>query len=196
MMTPNLSLPTRVVVAGAICLAILSGMIVGHAWPLWTGRTVIMRVTPVDPRDPFRGEYVRLGTAANRLRLGASGPATPDDRRIAVRPLGSGLEEPPRGSVVYVQLEPSATGDYLPVTISAQRVADALNLRGRIRYVTNRGHLDVDYGLDAFYVQEGTGPVLEQALRDGRNVQMEVAIAASGGSRIRSLLVEGVRVGR
>src|SRR5688500_14793695 len=121
MMTPNLSLPTRVVVAGAICLAILGGMIVGHAWPLWTGRTVIMRVTPVDPRDPFRGEYVRLGTAANRLRLGASGPATPDDRRIAVRPLGGGLEEPPRGSVVYVQLEPSATGDYLPVTISAQR---------------------------------------------------------------------------
>ena len=97
--------------------------------------------------------------------------------------------------MVYVQLQPSATGDYAPVTISATRVPDALNLRGRIRYVTSRGDLDVAYGLDAFYVQEGTGPVVEQALRDGRNVQMEVAIAASGQSRIRSLLVDGVRVG-
>ena len=194
-MTSKLSLPARGVVAGAICLAILGGMIVGHAWPLWTGRTVTMKVTPVDPRDLFRGEYVRLGTAANRLRVGAAAVPPAADNRVVVQPLGNGLEEPARGSVVYVQVQPSATGDYVPVTISATRVADALNLRGRIRYVTGRGDLDVDYGLDAFYVQEGTGPVLEQALRDGRNVQMEVAIAASGQSRIRSLLVDGVRVG-
>jgi uncharacterized membrane-anchored protein len=195
MMTAKLSLPTRVMAAGAICLTILGGMIVGHAWPLWTGRMVTMKVTPVDPRDPFRGEYVRLGTAANRLRVGAAGLPPAGDNRIVVQPLGSVFEEPARGSVVYVQLQPSATGDFLPATISATRVADALNLRGRIRYVTNRGDLDVDYGLDAFYVQEGTGPVLEQALREGRNVQMEVAIAPSGQSRIRSLLVDGVRVG-
>ena len=194
-MTAKLSLPARAVVGGAICLAILGGMIVGHAWPLWTGGTVTMKVTPVDPRDPFRGEYVRLGTAANRLRVGAVG-APAGDNRVVVQPLGHGLEEPARGSVVYIQLQPSATGDYVPVTISAARVADAVNLRGRIRYVRSRGTLDVDYGLDAFYVQEGIGPVLEQALRDGRNVQMEVAIAASGQSRIRSLLVDGVRVGR
>ena len=195
-MTLTLSLPARVVTAGTMCLAILGGMIVGHAWPLWTGRTVTMKVTPVDPRDLFRGEYVRLGTAANRLRVGAAGVPAAGDNRVVVQALGSGVEEPARGSIIYVQLQPSAAGDYVPVTISATRVADALNLRGRIRYVTSRGNLDVDYGLDAYYVQEGTGPVLEQALRAGRNVQMEIAIAASGRSRIRSLLVDGVRVAR
>jgi uncharacterized membrane-anchored protein len=194
-MTAKLALPARVIVAGAICLTILGGMIVGHAWPLWTGRTVTMKVTPVDPRDPFRGEFVRLGTAANRLRVAAAGLPPTGDTRIVVRPLGDGLEDPTRGSVVYVQLQPAATGDYLPATISTTPVADALNLRGRIRYVNQRD-LEVDYGLDAYYVQEGTGPVLEQALRDGRNVQIEVAIAASGRSRIRWLLVDGVRVGR
>ena len=195
-MTLTLSLPARVVTAGTMCLAILGGMIVGHAWPLWTGRTVTMKVTPVDPRDLFRGEYVRLGTAANRLRVGAAGVPAAGDNRVVVQALGSGVEEPARGSIIYVQLQPSAAGDYVPVTISATRVADALNLRGRIRYVTSRSNLDVDYGVDAYYVQEGTGPVLEQALRAGRNVQMEIAIAASGRSRIRSLLVDGVRVAR
>ena len=94
-MTPNLSLPTRAVVAGAICLAILGGMVVGHAWPLWTGRTVTMKVTPVDPRDLFRGEYVRLGMAANRLRVGAAGVSPAADNRVVVQPLGNGLRNRP-----------------------------------------------------------------------------------------------------
>ncbi len=195
-MIATLALAARVIAAGAICLLILGGMIVGHAWPLWTGRTVTMKVTPVDPRDPFRGEFVRLGTAANRLRVGAAGLPPAGDTRIVVQPLGNGFEDPIRGSVVYVQLQPAASGDYVPATFSTAPVADALNLRGRIRYVMDRGDLDVGYGLDAYYVEEGTGPVLEQALRDRRNVQIEVAIAASGRSRIRSLLVDGVRVGR
>jgi uncharacterized membrane-anchored protein len=195
-MIANLSLPGRAVVAGAICLAILGGMIVGHAWPLWTGRTITMKATPVDPRDLFRGEYVRLRTAANSLRVGTAGLPGDTSNRVTVQPLSDGLEEPGRGTVVYVQLEPSSTGDYLPVSISTTRVPDKVNLRGRVRYAATGGYLDVDYGLDAFYVQEGTGPLVESALRQGRNVQIEAAIASSGQARVRGLMVDGVRVGR
>jgi GDYXXLXY protein len=188
--------PSRVVIAGLVCLTILGGSIVGHAWPLWTGRSVIMSVIPVDPRDPFRGEYVRLRTPANSLRVGTPGANAVAGRTVVVQPLGSGLGEPRPGTVVYVQLEPTAAGEHLPVTISASRVPNALNLRGRVRYAPSPDHLEVDYGLDAFYVQEGTGRIVEEALRQGKKVRMEVALASSGKSRIRSLTVDGIRVGR
>lgn len=52
----------RVSILGAGCLAVLSVMLVLHAWPLWTGETLHLLVPrPVDPRDPFRGEFVILG---------------------------------------------------------------------------------------------------------------------------------------
>ena len=184
------STPARALAAGAICLAILGGMIVGHAWPLWTGRTVVLSVVPIDPRDLFPGEYVRLATPANQLRL--AGDASGNS--AAVRPLGGGFDKPRRSSRVYVQLEPSPGGDYVPVTVSMAPVANALNLRGRVQHGSNTT-LAVDYGLDAFYMQEGTARPVEDALRSGRRVQMEVAIAKSGQARIRALLVDGVRVG-
>lgn len=46
---------------GAGCLSVLVVMLVLHAWPLWTGETVHLLVPrPVDPREPFRGDYVVL----------------------------------------------------------------------------------------------------------------------------------------
>jgi uncharacterized membrane-anchored protein len=41
-------------------LVILVGMIALRALPLVTGKTVLVRVQPVDPRDLFRGDYVIL----------------------------------------------------------------------------------------------------------------------------------------
>ena len=184
------STPARALIAGTICLAILGGMIVGHAWPLWTGHTVCTERRPDRSAGLFRGEYVRLATPANQLQLSG----TTSGNAAAVRPLGGGFDEPRRGSRVYVQLEPSSRGDYLPVTVSMAPVANAMNLRGRIRY-GSKSTLSVDYGLDAFYMQEGTARPVEDAMRSGRRVQMEVAIAKSGQARIRALLVDGVRVG-
>lgn len=203
MMFPNLSTPSRAIAGGAICLAILGGMIVGHAWPLWTGTTVLLRVRPVDPRDLFRGEFVRLGVPAGAL-LVSDDQAKTVPGKMTVRPLGRWQEYAKlewrdtgrvRRSVVYVQLEPGAGGaGYQPVSISDTPVDNALNLRGRVRWIHEDGTVDVDYGLDAYYMQEGTARPVEDALRAGRLVQIEVAVASSGKSRIRSLLVDGVAV--
>src|SRR5262245_60395694 len=69
LMKSTLSQPVRTLIAGVICLTILSGMLVLHAWPLWTGQPALLPVTPIDPRDLFRGEYVALDTPATRLAL-------------------------------------------------------------------------------------------------------------------------------
>jgi uncharacterized membrane-anchored protein len=189
------SKPKRAALAGATCLLILSGMIVGHAWPLWTGRVVTMKVVPVDPRDLFRGEYVHLDTAANQLYRAGSTVA-PSATWSVVRPVDRVFEDARRGSIVYVQLAASPSGDYVPVSVSADPVAGAFNLRGRVKYASGPQVLYVDYGLDAFYMQEGSARRVEQAIRQQRNVQMQVAIGSSGRARIKTLLIDGVPVER
>lgn len=193
-MTFATSKPKGAVLAGLTCLLILGGMIVGHAWPLWTGRVVTMKVLPVDPRDLFRGEYVRLDNVANSLyRQGGTVPQ--GESWSYVRPLDRVFDDSRTGSIVYVQLVPSASGDYVPESASLAPQPGALNLRGRVRY-GRQPYLSIDYGLDAFYMQAGKGRRVEQAIRQRRNVQMQVAIASSGRARIKTLLIDGVPVNR
>jgi uncharacterized membrane-anchored protein len=192
------------VVAGAICVVILAGMIVGHAWPLWTGQGAILRVVPVDPRDMFRGEYVRLSTPASTLHVDPEGRAQRGGA-VTVRPVGDwwpeGYQDSSsralRGRVVYVQLERGADGvEYRPVTISRSAVRGALNLKGRVQWHSDARTLRVDYGIDRFFMQEGTAKPVEEAVRGGRVVQMDVAIARNGRARIRNLVIDGTPLQR
>jgi hypothetical protein len=205
-MTDRFSQQLRTLLAGMVCLSILSGVLVVHAWPLWTDQSALLPVTPADPRDLFRGEYLRLDTPATRLAVGSDGEAPAGS--VAVTLLGSWWSELPSdqtdrnralvGRSVYVQLEPRGdAGESRPVSISNEPLAGRTNLRGRINWYGAKGErLNVDYGLDSFFMEEGTAKPVEDALRTRRRVQMEVAVASSGHARIRRLLVDGVAVGR
>ena len=205
-MTTRISQSLRTAIGGAICLSILSGLLVVHAWPLWTGQAALLPVTPVDPRDIFRGEYVRLDTPVSRLAVRAAGAAPAGT--LAVLPVGTWWTDLPAkpydrhqalvDHVVYVQLEPRGdTGESGPVSISSEPLAGRLNLRGRISWYEAEGErLNVDYGIDSYFMQQGTAEPVETALRQRRRVQMEIAIASSGHARIRRLIVDGLPVGR
>jgi uncharacterized membrane-anchored protein len=188
----------RALLAGAVCLAILGGMLVGHAWPLWTGEVVLMNATGSAPRDLFRGEYIRLELPASTLRVttvGGPAAAELDLDAVPVTPAGAWWDSwdevrKAYGAVVYVQLA-QTDGVATPASVSREPVEGALNLKGRIRSAREAGVLRVEYGLDAFYVSEATARSLGPALRADRPVQVEVAIAANGRGRIRQLIVEG-----
>jgi hypothetical protein len=195
--------PLRTVAAGALCLAILAGMMVLHAWPLWTGKAMLLPVVPTDPRDPFHREYVLLDTPATRLRIAGGAPAAGSVRdAVVVAPVGTwwsdlGGDRPARSralrtKVVYVQFE-ARGADHHAVSISDRPIAGVLNLRGRVSWFdVESGDLTIDYGLSRYYLQEGTAGPVEDALRRQRRVQMEIAVTPSGRARIRQLLVDGV----
>jgi uncharacterized membrane-anchored protein len=193
----------RAVMAGALCLAILGGMLVGHAWPLWTGEVVMMHATGSAPRDLFRGEYIRLELPASRLRVtSVGGPAAGEVGLDAVPVTTAGAwwdswndVRKAYGAVVYVQLA-RTDGVATPVSVSREPVEGALNLKGRIRSGQDTGVLRVEYGLDAFYVPEATARTLGPALHADRALQVEVAIAGSGRARIRNLVVDGTPLPR
>ena len=190
------------IAAGVICMAILCGMMVRHASPLWTGTTVVLRAVPVDPRDLFRGEFVRLSTPASNVVVGAEPDATTGSGPILLRPQGEWWRPWPErhpgliGSLVYVQLEPYPGAEHRAVSISRLPVDGMLNLRGRIRRNSYPPVLALEFGLEAFYMEEGTALPVENAVREGRKVQMEVAIASDGRARVRNLIVDGVPLPR
>ena len=53
-------------VAAFFQIAVLLGMIFLNAAPLFLGKTILVRVVPMDPRDMFRGDYVILGYEFSR----------------------------------------------------------------------------------------------------------------------------------
>jgi uncharacterized membrane-anchored protein len=205
-MTRRTSQPARALISGAITIVILSGMIVLHAWPLWFGRTALLPVMPIDPRDPFRGEYVQLNTPATNLFIQTK-PGPVPVAAVAVTPVGDWWDKFPAmrdwerhraiyGMTIYVQLEPGGgAGEHHAVSVSDRPVPGRLNLRGRVDSLYAANSLRVSYGVDAYFMQEGTAKPVEDALRNGRKVQMEIAVADTGRARIRRVLVDGVPVG-
>lgn len=203
------SFAARVGICGAFCLAVLVTMLVRHAWPLWTGDTIYLTVRPIDPRDLFRGDYVTLSYDLDVLHVNQSGVRSGFDD-AAVTPVGAwwdqlqGVRRPP--TELYVQLRvqagttPGAPQTYVPVSISDRPEPDAVNLRGRVVSFWSEAQASyrftMDYGIGAFYVQEGTGKPIEQAIRARSPVFAEIAVTRSGRARVRDLIVNGRRGSR
>ncbi|PLY14723.1 MAG: hypothetical protein C0631_09355 [Sedimenticola sp.] len=139
-------------------------------WIVQTGETVYIRSAPIDPRDIFRGDYVRLNYEASTF---------------SKTELRDGLldGEVNRGSQVYVPLEIDARG-----LASAQYVTDLKPdhppfLRGYVLHHwlgdAGRATLQVKYGIEQYFVEQGKGLAIEQqrGTRSGIQQPMEIELA-------------------
>jgi len=117
---------------------------------------VLLRVQPVDPHDPFRGEYMALSYPISSLQA-------------------------PAGTV-YVPLY--RTGDewvgYLPTSVKPR---GGTYIRGR-----SSGSGRIAFGIETFYVREGTARRYEDALFAHR-LYARVAIDGDGQGRLRELVI-------
>lgn len=172
-----------VILAVAAQLLVLLWMAGEREWILRTGQIVYLRTAPVDPRDLFRGDFVRLRYEINSVR-----------REDADASLASTKQERGRHQVVYTRLRPAGEGLYEAAGTSAVRPADALYLRGRTEDSWRMGwrgggHLLVKYGIEQLYVEQGSGRAIEKrrGTRDALQVPMEVevAVGSSGKALIR-----------
>lgn len=150
-------------------LGILLTMIALYAAPLVVGDRILLRTRPVDPRDMFRGEYVVLSYDFSRV----------DPNRIHGVPANvlrdtwtnrEWLED----RTVYVSLEPEQDGKhYRAGRISIERPRSGRFLKGKF------SSSQLTFGIEAYYVQEGEGRVLE-TLRNAGQLSAEVAVAPWG----------------
>jgi len=123
------------------------------------GQHVLLRVEPVDPRDPFRGQYVAL-----RYSIGAYVPP------------GSVT-----GTRVYVPLH--RDGDVWTGTFATTSRPDGgTYIRGQVR----GGR--IEFGIEQYYADEDEARELGTALAE-RRVYADVALGSTGRATLTRLVV-------
>jgi uncharacterized membrane-anchored protein len=163
------------VIGATAQVIVLVGMIAMRSIPFFGAETVLLQVQPVDPRDIFRGDYVTLSYEFNRLPPNAIPGLSPNLKERAQN----------NGRAVYVSLVPQADGlHYKAGRYSLTPPAGELFLRG-----TFIGWNQVQFGIENYYVQEGTGHKYEDAIRN-RRLWAEVAVAPDGQASLKGLRIE------
>ncbi len=175
----------RLFVIAAVALQVLAlAFLAGdREWILRTGTPVVLRTAPIDPRDLFRGDYVRLRYDASVV------PFTRTDASI-IEQTKQGLY----GRTVYAALAVGDDGLAEVTGLAAARPAAGLFLKGRTMMpwrfgIIAQDSVAVGYGIEAYYVQEGAGREIEKRQGTRTTVQtpleMEVAVGGNGTAVIR-----------
>lgn len=156
---------------------VLLAMIALRATPLLTGKTILVRVIPIDPRDLFRGDYVVLGYEFSRMPPeGIEG--LPEERSRSNASLWLGKD-------VYVTLVPDTDGQHWRMeAMSLRQPGEGTYIRGAL---TDFGRLE--FGIEAYYVQEGEGKTYEEAIRN-QQLSAELAVTKDGQAALRGLRIE------
>jgi uncharacterized membrane-anchored protein len=150
-------------------LAVLSGMYVTAAMPMWTGTEIKVKTIPVDPRSMFRGNYARLRYDFSTL----------EDRYIPDK------DTLRNGEVIYIVLKSGTNGLYEFSEVSLEKPKDGIFLRGRLQ---NRFGLSVKCGIEAFFAPKRKALEIERRLREsGIAVLM---VSSQGKARIKDIISE------
>jgi uncharacterized membrane-anchored protein len=171
---------------GAVALvqtAVLGWMIWERAHLLATGREVVLEVVPVDPRSLFQGDYVVLGYPMSRVAV------PPGTKLEHEQPLYVTLQKSPDGTFIVAQTNAAPPEATTP---------DQVVIKGRVQYTsepTERGPVQANvlYGIETFFVPEGTGHDLEKLVGE-RKLSALIAVDDDGNAAIKGLIVDGKRV--
>ena len=170
----------------AVQVLVLTGMLLSQYAISWFGKEIELKTAPVDPRDIFYGDYVILNYEISRLPLAMS------DR-----------DKLNRGDSVYVLLRPSASDRrlYEAAGISTDKPkteGDEVYIKARVQYVWENGaneEVQLQYGLERYYVPEGTGMEWErrwneQFQEQGDKLRVRVTVAPWGRAKVEELINE------
>ncbi|MEI7028124.1 GDYXXLXY domain-containing protein [Paenibacillus sp. y28] len=166
----------RIGVLLALQVLFLLGLAGSYYATGWFGKEIRLQTAPVDPRDLFYGDYVRLSYDISRI---------PVSKWTGEEPIQA--ENYPVGKKVYVLLQPGADGVYEVKSASydkLQAAGEETVLEGRLEWVSSLQaavEAVVEYGLERYYVPEGTGRELED---QARNMIVRVQVAPWGQKKI------------
>ncbi len=160
----------------ALQTAWLLGTVVVQEHALATGKVILLETRRVDPRDPLRGDYLILNYKISDVPTNLFSPPVKTDL--------------PRGTKIFVALAPGTNQFYVVARASTNEIvplADEVLLKGKSTWarwnaVTNSIH--VEYGLENYYVAEGTG-------NPTGKLTVQAVVPASGRANIEQVFVDG-----
>jgi uncharacterized membrane-anchored protein len=172
----------RILIVAIVQTLALGYMIVDRQAMLNASRVVTLKIVPVDPRDMFRGDYVILSYDISTL----------DTAKL------DGEDKFNHGDTVYVTLTRTETA-WGAVAIARRPVPvqGGIALKGTIRVAndqtggeTTTQTLNVDYGIESYFVPEGTGHAIENEARSG-DLSADIAVDGDGRGAIKALRRKG-----
>ncbi|MFA6567123.1 MAG: GDYXXLXY domain-containing protein [Victivallales bacterium] len=137
-----------------------------------TGKTVFLGTAPVDPRDPFRGDYVSLKYEISEIPLRKFRGTLPADK-----------------SAKYYTVLKKGESDLfdLDYCTTVRPAGDAVFIKGRNEYRFNpasQKYLPLKYGIEKYFVQQKKGLDIEKRAGRGNDVhvplEVEVALGSDG----------------
>lgn len=147
------------------------------------GREIYLHITPVDPRDPLRGDYVTF------------------QYDISTIPAEYANGESKGGQTVYVPLRKN--GQYWTVagvitrTLPRDPSPDVLYLKGRVEggglllsdtdMFGGAGGLRITYGIEEYFIPEGTGRTFNFF---GKDAFAAVAVDSAGNAVLKQIYID------
>lgn len=145
-----------------LLLSVFLISLIYNQWPLWTGTEIVLATRPIDPFDPFMGQYLMISYAISTI---------------------NNTEVFEAGDVVYVSLAKSSSGVWDFADATSTKPESSIFIKGRVvsSYSTVAR---VEYGIENYYFERNAKiPTL--------NITVEVKIANSGRAKIVQLLQNG-----
>lgn len=141
---------------------------------LRVGQVILLETRPVDPRDLLRGDYVTLGYTISDVPLKLFSPAR--------------TNVPAAGTPIYVALAPGTNQFYEVAQAATEKFTPAAGrvlVQGKSRYWWNATNsVRVEYGLERYYVREGTG-------NPRGKLTVQAVVPASGRATIKEVFLDG-----
>lgn len=154
----------------SLWLVLICSFVVKQEFTLKTGREVLLKTVPVDPRDLLRGDYVILN--------------------YEVAQIPSYFRDYGENKTVYVMLrtDKKNIAHFDGIT---DKQPKSLFLKGRTGKCQTiipfyRSGRCVNFGIESYFVKEGTGRELERDLRNGALVK--VAIDKNGNAKVKGFV--------
>jgi len=145
-----------------VILSVVISFISYNEWPKLTGDKIVLATQPVDPFDPFRGQYMIINYEISRLDV------------------VEGFNE---GDSVYVNLEKDEQGVWRFQSASGSKPEIGDFIKGNIIRVSGK-NIRVEYGVEQFFFER-------HAKIPTVNITVEVSVADSGRAKIVQLLHNG-----
>lgn len=152
-------------------IVIIFGFVAFKEFTLRTGEEVLLKTRPIDPRDLLRGDYVILTYEISTLDLNS---------------LQSDYKDFKIGDKIYVSLKEEDV--YGIVSSTHENPPDGLYIKGNVKDVSG-SILNVEYGIESYFVPEGKGHEIERY--SGRGLDVKVSVDKFGNAVIKSLVIEG-----
>lgn len=163
------------IVAVVIQILILVAVPARKVYTMATGKTVVLKVQPVDPYSILSGYYATLGFDISRI-----------DAFPNAKGMSQGFSE---GAWFYAIVEKGDDGTWKPISLEHELPANLPDNRAALLGRINHGA--IRYGIEEFYIPEAQRYLIAEDLSSNvGKARVEIKVDRSGHTALERLRIE------